>query len=84
MTFTQHLQSLQSCFLLNVSTSDLSDIVGLQGDKNGNMRPRQPGGKDAHGKFQALSTGILERACCVSLMRQSPVNWQWLPGTPRV
>jgi hypothetical protein len=35
-------------------SSDLWDIVGLQGDKNGNMRPRQPGGKDAHGKFQSF------------------------------
>ena len=41
----------------SISTSDLWDIAGLQGDKNGNTRPRQPGAKDAHGKLQGLPQG---------------------------
>lgn len=40
--------------LLKFLYSDLWNIVGLHGDKNGNPRPRQPGGKDAHGKLQGL------------------------------
>lgn len=49
-------------FLSNISASNLWDIIGLQGDKNGNTRPRQPGGKDAHGKVQVLPQDVLGSA----------------------
>lgn len=48
---------LSFLFVLSVSISNLWDITGLQGDKNGNTRARQPGAKDAHGKLQSLLQG---------------------------
>lgn len=54
------------------------DIVGLQGDKNGNTRPRQPGGKDAHGKLQGLLRGESVRWGVGLDSGETPVNWKWL------
>lgn len=57
--YLENRQCLLFCFFCGIS--DLWDIPGLQGDKNGNMRPRQPGGKDAHGESQAFSGASLKK-----------------------
>ena len=75
---TENHLCLPFYFFWSVSTPDLWDIVGLQVDKNGNTRPRQPGGKDTHGKLQSLLGVVFWD--WVSLMSQSAVSWKWLPG----
>lgn len=62
--YLENRQCLLFCFFCGIS--DLWDIPGLQGDKNGNMRPRQPGGKDAHGESQAFSGASLKKKKAVS------------------